>query len=122
MSLRELNNMGLTTPSMAPPDRTVHIVLDDFGNLGRAYRETDEEQAGLETVIGSLLAGEFSNPVRIVAFNTTEGWARDVSQVVAWEVLRRAEKEGQWLVQGTHQFVVFHTGKNDALRLENSLL
>ena len=123
MSLRELNSMRLTTPCMAPPlDRTVHIVLDDFGNLGRAYRETDEELADLETVIGSLLAGEFSNPVRIVAFNTTEGWARDVSQVVAWEVVRRAEKEGKWLVQGTHQFVVFHTGEDDAPRVENSLL
>src|SRR4051794_12103719 len=103
MSVSELNRMRLTTRCMTPPlEQTVHIVLDDFGNLGRAYRETDEERADLETVIGALLAGEFNNPMRIVAFNTAEGWARDVSEVVAWEVVRRAEKDRKWLVPGTH--------------------
>jgi hypothetical protein len=34
-----------------PSDVTVHIVLDDFGKSGRAYRETAEEAADFNTVI-----------------------------------------------------------------------
>ena len=33
----------------------VHIVLDDFGKLGKAYRETDEAGASREDVIDDLL-------------------------------------------------------------------
>jgi hypothetical protein len=31
------------TPSLVPDyDVTVHVVLDDFGKIGRAYREVDQ--------------------------------------------------------------------------------
>jgi hypothetical protein len=33
--------------------------------------------------------GEYNNPVRIVAFNTSEGWSRDVTVDIADEVRRR---------------------------------
>jgi hypothetical protein len=52
-------------------DVAVHIVLDDFGRLGRAYPETDETGASREDVIGDLLTGQFNNPLRVIAFNTT---------------------------------------------------
>jgi len=33
------------TPSLVPHfDVTVHVVLDDFGKTGRAYRETTSER------------------------------------------------------------------------------
>ena len=57
-----------------------YLVLDDFGALGRAYREVDQSQADLEDVIESLLAGQFTKPMRVV-------WSRDVSEDVAWEVV-----------------------------------
>jgi hypothetical protein len=63
-------------------DVAVHVVLDDFGKAGRAYRETDERETSLETVIDDLITGQFNNPVRIVAFNSAEGWSRDVSEDV----------------------------------------
>jgi hypothetical protein len=59
---------------------TVHIVLEDFGKLGRTYRETDEARADLRSLIEDMLRGEFARPMRVVAFNTDEGWARDVSE------------------------------------------
>ena len=109
------------TPSLVPEfDTTVHLVLNDFGKLGRSYLETDEEQADLEAIIRNLLVGEYSRPKRVVAFNTAEGWARDVSEDVAWEVLRRAE-QGTPLPDATHDFVVFHAGERAALRAENLL-
>ena len=60
-------------------DGTVYLVLDDFGELGRGYRETDAAQAGAKTVIADLLSDQSRHSLRVVAFNTAEGWARDVS-------------------------------------------
>jgi hypothetical protein len=80
-----------TSPSIAPhgPDQDTYLLLDDFGRIGRAWRETDEDDADRETLIRDLLAGEYNNPVRIVAFNTAEGWSRDVTVDIADEVRRR---------------------------------
>ena len=53
-------------------------MLDDFGgNLGRAWRETAEEDANREMPIRDLMDGQYSRPARIIAFNTSEGWSRD---------------------------------------------
>lgn len=65
----------------------VYIVLDDFGKLGRVYRETDETAADAETVIRDLLRGEYHRPVRVIAFNTDEGWSIDASREVAAAVV-----------------------------------
>ena len=75
------------TPSIVPrgDDQNVYIVLDDFGRNGRAYRETDPEQADLEAVITDMLEGQYQNPVRVVGFNTAEHWS-DVSADVAREL------------------------------------
>jgi hypothetical protein len=42
-------------------DVPVYIVLDDL-KFGRAYRETAEEKADLETVISDMLGGEYTWP------------------------------------------------------------
>src|SRR5580700_11607457 len=83
------------TPSIVPgdEDRDVCLVVDDFGRWGRAYCETDVEATDLETVIHDLLDGQYSNPVRVVSFNTAEGWSRDISADVAEELHRRCELE-----------------------------
>jgi hypothetical protein len=75
------------TPSIVPNgnDQTVYLVLDDFDQLGRAYRETDEERIDLESVISDLMTGQYASPVRVVAFNTAEHWAEDASEDIARE-------------------------------------
>jgi hypothetical protein len=85
------------TPSIVPngDDQTIYIVLDDFGRHGQCYRETDVEQADLETVIQNLLAGEYSDPIRVVSFNTAERWSQDVSEDVAQELRRRCDLQGR---------------------------
>jgi hypothetical protein len=67
----------------APYDVTVHIVLDAFGDRGRAYRETVEAEADERTIIENLLRAQYSRPVRVVAFNTAELSSRDVSEDIA---------------------------------------
>src|SRR4051794_15129433 len=68
-----------------------YLVLDDFGGrLGRAWRETEEASANSrEVLICDLVDGQYNNPTRIVAFNTAEGWSRDVTKDIADEVRRR---------------------------------
>jgi hypothetical protein len=81
------------TPSIVPSgnDETVYLVADDFGRLGRAWREADYEATDIETVIQDLLTGQYSNPIRVVAFNTAERWSEDVSEDVARELRRRCD-------------------------------
>ena len=57
------------SPSIVPVmDQDVYLVLDDFGAMGCAWRETNVEDTGLEAVIEDLLEGQYSNPVRIIRF------------------------------------------------------
>jgi hypothetical protein len=39
--------------------------------------------------------GEYSNPVRIVAFNSSESWSRDVTKDIADEPRRRYVEFGE---------------------------
>ena len=80
---------------LAPGDSdvAVYIVLNDFGPLGRAYVETDETEADEATIIENILSGQYSHPLRVVAFNTAEGWARDVTEDIARAVLSKAQSE-----------------------------
>jgi hypothetical protein len=74
----------MRTPPLAPGDDvTVHIVLNDFGPLGRAYVETDEAKADEATIIENILSGQYSHLIRVVAFNTAESWACDVTEDIA---------------------------------------
>ena len=96
------------SPSIVPPgnDQDVYLVLDDFGGrIGSAWRETDAEAARLETVIADLLDGQYSSPVRVIAFNTAEGWSRDVSENVAHELRRRCAEQARELPAYLQDFV-----------------
>jgi len=89
------------TPPLAPgkltDNVTIHIVLNDFGEqLGRAYVETDEAEADEWTIVTKIIAGEYSNPVRVVAFNISEGWSRDVTEDIAQAVIERQHSENHF--------------------------
>lgn len=86
-----------SSPSIVPheADQDTYLVLEDFGRIGCAWRETDAESADRETLIRDLLDGRYSKPARIVAFNTAEGWARDVTVDIADEIRRRYVEFGE---------------------------
>jgi hypothetical protein len=96
-------------PSPDDPNREAYLVLDDFGEqLGLAWRETDEADTELAKLIENLLAGQYTNPIRIVAFNTVEGWSRDVTKEIALEgalaapnaARRRPHWRDSWIIMG----------------------
>jgi len=102
--------MSTWTPSIAPneDDQTVYLVMDDLGRLGRVWRETDAESTDLEAVITDLLECQYGNPVRVVAFNTAEGSARNVSEDIALELRRRCELQLSELPACLQEFVERH--------------
>ena len=80
-----------TSPSIVPhgANQDTYLVLEDFGPLGRVWWETDEENADRAALVRDLLDGQYDNPVRIIAFNTAQGWCRDVTVEIADELRRR---------------------------------
>jgi len=84
--------MGSRFPSIAVQEASqdTYLVLEDFGGrLGRAWCETEEQATSREVLIRDLMDGQYGNPARIVAFNTAEGWSRDVTMDIADELRRR---------------------------------
>jgi hypothetical protein len=76
------------SPSIIPNDRLdrdFYVVLEDFRG-GAAFRETDEG-TDYPTMIKDLLAGQYGNVLRLVAFNPVEGWSRDASEDIAEELM-----------------------------------
>jgi hypothetical protein len=49
------------------------------GTLGRAWQESPE-RVGRDQVLSDLMDGQFSDPVRVIVFNTGADHARDVSR------------------------------------------
>jgi hypothetical protein len=85
------------SPSIVPEtaERDVYLVLDDFGDLGRAWCETAEEDTARSILIRHLMEGQYGSPVRVVAFNTAAGWSRDVTDEIARELWKRCGDQGE---------------------------
>lgn len=98
-------------------DQTVFIVEDDFGKRGRAYCETDPAESNLERIIRNFIAGSYTDPVRVISFNTAEGWSQDVSEDIARELCNRHGSLGQQLPAHLVEFVERYTSRQLALRL-----
>ena len=86
-----------TSPSIVPDgaNQDTYLVLDDFGRIGCRWRETDADDADRETLIRDLVEGQYRHPLRIVVFNTLEGWSRDVTLDIADELRRRYVEFGE---------------------------
>ena len=97
--------LNLTPLAPREPDVTVHIVLNDFGELGRAYVETDEAEADETTIIENILSGQYSCPLQVVAFNTSEGWSRDVTEDIAVAVMNRVRGEHRSIGKAAQEFL-----------------
>ena len=86
-----------TFPSIVPhgADHDTYLVLEDFGHLGCFWRETDVEGADRHTLIRDLVEGQYRHPVRVISFNTIQGWSRDVTLEIADELRRRYVEFGE---------------------------
>jgi hypothetical protein len=107
------------TPSISPSDneQTAYIVVDDLGSVGRSYRETGADRADLEAIIMGMLEGQYSNPIRVVGFNTAEGWSKDVSAEVAHAVRYRCDLQMRDVPFYLEEFVERHEGRYHDVQL-----
>lgn len=106
------------TPSLVyGADQTVYLVIDRFAGLGGVSREIEVERADLETIITDLMAGQFNDPVRVVAFNTLQHWSEDVSEYVAFEIQARCDIESEDVPESIRDFVGSYVGSDSQLAL-----
>jgi len=98
------------SPSIIPEDtdHDVYFVLEDFGHLGQIWRETNDAHADRATLIRDLLDGQYDEPFRIVAFNTAQGWSRDVTDEIAAE-LAQACADRDETAPSIADFIADHT-------------
>jgi hypothetical protein len=98
------------TPSIVPrgDDHDVYLVVDNLGRLGRVWREADYEATDFETVVTDMLDGQYKDPIGIFAFNTAEGWSRDVSADIAAELCLRCDLQLRDLPSWLQDFVDRH--------------
>jgi hypothetical protein len=108
--------MGIAwTPPIVPKgdDENVYLVVDNLGSYGEVWREIETVRTDLECVITDLLDGQNNSPVRVVGFNTAEGWSRDVSAEVAVELCRRCYLQSRELPESIQEFVQRHEPRAD---------
>ena len=112
-----MSRMGWS-PGTVPygADQTVYLVVDRFSS-GSVYRETEIERTDIETVIDDFLTGQFNDPVRVVAFNTLEHWANDVSKDIASIIQTRGDIAGNPVPEHIRDFVESYTSTTRQLAL-----
>jgi hypothetical protein len=105
-------------PSIVPgaPEQNYYIVINNFRD-GPSFLETDLDRADLETTITNLMAGEYSDPLRVIMFNPEANRSEDVSHAVTTEVLRRLALEGREVPPRLEEFIDSHTGPDRQLTL-----
>ena len=92
-------------------DQTLYFVVDRLDRRGSVGREAEVERTDLEAVIADLILGRFSDPVRVIAFNTLEHWSQDVSRDIAAEIQTRCDIERETIPEHIQDFVLSHTGR-----------
>ena len=106
-----------SVPFIPGADHDTYLVQEDYGRLGRCWRETDVEDTDLESVIADMLERQLSNPVRVISFNTAEGWSRDVSEDVAHELRQRRSDQGRDIPSSLEQFIDRHAKQDTSIQL-----
>ena len=116
-------SQSVASPPLAPVgfDVDVYVVLDDFGSIGRSYRETAEEGADRESLIRDLMGGQYNNPVRIVCFNTAKGTSRDATLEIAREIQDRVSRKGEEISPGLRDFIEWELDRSNRLSQTTSV-
>src|SRR6476659_2588255 len=93
------------------------IVINHYGRFGTAFAETELDRANYETTIADLMAGQHSDPLRVVMFNPDTDRAEDVSHAIAQEIMRRLDLEGRDVPKELERFIERHVGRDRQLTL-----
>jgi hypothetical protein len=71
----------------------VYLVFNDQGGLANLGYDAPPGRTDPDEIIDDIVSGKYDEPRRVVAFNLSEGWARDVSLYVRVACSHRARFE-----------------------------
>jgi hypothetical protein len=83
----------------------------------RLYISASRRSTEVIHLIADLMSGQYNDPDRVIAFNTADDWAQDVSDDIAREIRRRADLAYEDLSSSIEDFVVQHAGRERQLAL-----
>ena len=111
--------MAGSVPSIVPhgDEHDVYIVEHHCFEHGRIWAEVNSETPGFEPVVTDLLSGQYTDPIRVVAFNVAEGWCRDASPEVAHELRRRCDLQLRDIPFFLQAFVDRYEGRYQDIQL-----
>jgi hypothetical protein len=89
----------------------IYLVLDEVGSYGPIWREISDGEANEATIIDWIAQGQFDHPLRVVAFNTEEGWSHDMTRNIATKLLD-LDQNGVTLGAAVREFVERVTGRS----------
>ena len=75
------------------------------GASGALTAKPTRPAADEKTIVENIITGSIHTPLRVVAFNTAEGWARDVTEDIAHAVFDQARSEQRPLGTAAQEFV-----------------
>jgi hypothetical protein len=101
---------GLLPNAVSRAETTVYLVVDSIGSPRNACRKTKLERTGIEAMISNLIAGQFNDPLRVLAFDRLGRWSKDVSRDVAEEIQTRCDIEAMPVPEHIRDFVESHAG------------
>lgn len=99
---------------------TIHFVLADFGRLGSAWVERDQNETDLESTIRFISELQVDKPLKVIAVDVGEQWAREITEDVAREILSRHEKAGEPLHDKLAAFIEKHVPDHVALSIRRA--
>jgi len=105
------NRLRMPSISASASSGTVYEILDGVGLRERVWTEIGPEDANEETIVRWFIEGKFSHPLRVIAINTDEGWARDLTSDIAWKLLE-LNRSGNDLGSAARDFVERVTGES----------
>ena len=102
--------MRSLVPNTGNADKAVYLVVDRVGSSHSVRRKTKVERTDIETIISNLIAGQFNDPVSVVAFNALGHWSKDLSRELAEEIQARCDIEAMPVPEHIRDFVVSYAG------------
>jgi hypothetical protein len=101
----------MQTSIVPSTEHTTYLLMDEIGENGNVWREMSEGEANESTIVQWIIDGQFSRPIRIVAFNTDDGWSYDMTRNIATKLLD-LNQDGVALSAAARDFVERVTGQS----------
>ena len=105
-------------PTLVPnvEGHTFYLVIERYRD-NAFFPETSLDRTDLDQLIADLSAGQYDEPLEIVAFNPTASWSQNVTEDIAGKLQRRADFSESELSEAAASFIARNTRADRQLSL-----